>query len=441
MTIKNNKFQISKLFKESILFKWWVILLSLCGGLLLGQSSSRISEIATQLLNLFSTLFSMCSILILGCLLLSTFGHKIERPFKNTLFPLLLKFIKVAVAVSALAIIISFAFLKITGTNEFQKKLFSQAINEQTTLNSKSAKVEYSQDTKIEKQSEFEQAILKIIPENIFYALTNGEVLKVLIFSIALGLMLGKTESEGKKSLMLLIDGILDACRFFVNKLSLLCPFMLFIFGITQSAQLKNINAQGTLMFITILMAIYIIVLLISSFLMQKEIGGGYFEQFEYIKRSLSLSLGVNDDVDCILLTIADLGKLENYRKRKISLAIPTGFSLCSYGLIILLSATASYASVVYNNSFNPMLFLKIIILSILVSFSAIGLRTETIYNGISIMLSAIVLPSSTMLVMLSTTMFLIIPIIHVVDVYINIIIALKIAKTRVNSQIVQVKK
>ncbi|MGN1039606.1 MAG: hypothetical protein ACI4PI_02885 [Oscillospiraceae bacterium] len=104
------------------------------------------------------------------------------------------------------------------------------------------------------------------------------------------------------------------------------------------------------------------------------------------------------------------------------------------YGLIILLSAAASYASVIYNSSFSPVLFFKIIILSILVSFSAIGLETETIYSGVSIILSAIVLPSSTMLVMISTTMFLIIPIIHVVDVYINIIIILKIAKKQINS-------
>lgn len=433
MAAKNAKFQIKTLFKESVLFKWWVILLSLCLGLLLGQRSSRIFEIATRLLNLFLTLFSMCSILVLGCLLLSTFGHKIERPFKDVLFPLLFKFSKVAVAVSALAIIISFAFLKITGTNEFQKKLFSQAINERTILNNKSKEVEYSKDAKIEKQSEFEQEILKIIPENIFYALTNGDVLKVLIFSIALGLVIGRTEGEGKESLMLIIDGILDACRFFINKLSLLCPFILFIFGITQSAQLKNINAKGIFIFITILIIIYFIVLLVASLLMQKEVGGEYFKQFKYIKRSLLIALSVSDDVDCILLAIADLEKLKNDKKSKISLAVPVSFSLCSYGLIILLSA-ASYASVIYNSSFSPVLFFKIIILSILVSFSAIGLETETIYSGVSIILSAIVLPSSTMLVMISTTMFLIIPIIHVVDVYINIIIILKIAKKQINS-------
>lgn len=434
MAAKNAKFQIKTLFKESVLFKWWVILLSLCLGLLLGQRSSRIFEIATRLLNLFLTLFSMCSILVLGCLLLSTFGHKIERPFKDVLFPLLFKFSKVAVAVSALAIIISFAFLKITGTNEFQKKLFSQAINERTILNNKSTEVEYSKDAKIEKQSEFEREILKIIPENIFYALTNGDVLKVLIFSIALGLVIGRTEGEGKESLMLIIDGILDACRFFINKLSLLCPFILFIFGITQSAQLKNINAKGIFIFITILIIIYFIVLLVASLLMQKEVGGEYFKQFKYIKRSLLIALSVSDDVDCILLAIADLEKLKNDKKSKISLAVPVSFSLCSYGLIILLSAAASYASVIYNSSFSPVLFFKIIILSILVSFSAIGLETETIYSGVSIILSAIVLPSSTMLVMISTTMFLIIPIIHVVDVYINIIIILKIAKKQINS-------
>ncbi|MGN1034031.1 MAG: hypothetical protein ACI4PK_00295 [Oscillospiraceae bacterium] len=103
------------------------------------------------------------------------------------------------------------------------------------------------------------------------------------------------------------------------------------------------------------------------------------------------------------------------------------------YGLIILLSA-ASYASFIYNSSFNPVLFFKIIIFSILVSFSAIGLEIETIYSGVSIILSVVVLPSSTMLVMISTIMFLIIPIIHVVDVYINIIITLKIAKKQINS-------
>ena len=76
MTIRDTKFKISKLFKESFLFKWWVILLSLGLGLLLGNSSSKISGIATQLLNLFSTLFGMCSILV--CLMLSAFGHRMK---------------------------------------------------------------------------------------------------------------------------------------------------------------------------------------------------------------------------------------------------------------------------------------------------------------------------------------------------------------------------
>ena len=434
MTIRDTKFKISKLFKESFLFKWWVILLSLGLGLLLGNSSSKISGIATQLLNLFSTLFGMCSILVLGCLMLSTFGHRIERPIRGVFLPLLIKFIKVAVAVSALAITISFVFLKINGTNEFQKRLFSQAVTEQTASSSKSINVEYSQGEKNETVSNFERAILKIIPENIFYALTNGDVLKVLIFSIALGLMFGRTESEGKENLLLLIDGILDACRFFIDKLSLLCPLILFIFGLKHSSQVKSITAQGTLMFIAILTIIYFIILLISSLLMKKEIGGGYFNQFQYVKRSLLLSLGVNDDTDCLLLTIADLEKLKNYKKDKIALAVPTSFSLFSYGLIILLSAIASYAAVVYNSSFSPMLFLKIIILSILVSFSVISLETTTIYSGVSIMLSAIMLPSSTMLIMLSTAIFLVIPLIRLVDVYINILIALKIAKTQINS-------
>ena len=333
-----------------------------------------------------------------------------------------------------MAITISFVFLKINGTNEFQKRLFSQAVTEQTASSSKSINVEYSQGEKNETVSNFERAILKIIPENIFYALTNGDVLKVLIFSIALGLMFGRTESEGKENLLLLIDGILDACRFFIDKLSLLCPLILFIFGLKHSSQVKSITAQGTLMFITILTIIYFIVLLISSLLMKKEIGGGYFNQFQYVKRSLLLSLGVNDDTDCLLLTIADLEKLKNYKKDKIALAVPTSFSLFSYVLIILLSAIASYAAVVYNSSFSPMLFLKIIILSILVSFSVISLETTTIYSGVSIMLSAIMLPSSTMLVMLSTAIFLVIPLIRLVDVYINILITLKIAKTQINS-------
>jgi hypothetical protein len=142
----------------------------------------------------------------------------------------------------------------------------------------------------------------------------------------------------------------------------------------------------------------------------------------------------VNDDTDCLLLTIADLEKLKNYKKDKIALAVPTSFSLFSYGLIILLSAIASYAAVVYNSSFSPVLFLKIIILSILVSFSVISLETTTIYSGVSVMLSAIMLPSSTMLVMLSTAIFLVIPLIRLVDVYINILITLKIAKTQINS-------
>ncbi|MGN1034030.1 MAG: hypothetical protein ACI4PK_00290 [Oscillospiraceae bacterium] len=62
---------------------------------------------------------------------------------------------------------------------------------------------------------------------------------------------------------------------------------------------------------------------------MQKEVGGGYFKQFKYIKHSLLIALSVSDDADCILLAIADLEKLKNDKKSKISLAVLLSFSLC----------------------------------------------------------------------------------------------------------------
>ena len=75
-----------------------------------------------------------------------------------------------------------------------------------------------------------------MIPENIFQALSRGEIISILLFIIMLGISIGMVKAESGQTLIHLLDGITESLFRMMDWLLTLLPLgLLSIFAQTMS--------------------------------------------------------------------------------------------------------------------------------------------------------------------------------------------------------------
>jgi Na+/H+-dicarboxylate symporter len=118
---------------------------------------------------------------------------------------------------------------------------------------------EYADQGKI---AGFWETIKGIIPENPIKALTDGNILQVLFFSLFLGFGVSTVEAEKKKSLMTVLDALGDALIFMINAIMYIAPIG--VFGLMADA--VGTFGFDILKLVLKLFIIYVIGLLLHTF-------------------------------------------------------------------------------------------------------------------------------------------------------------------------------
>jgi Na+/H+-dicarboxylate symporter len=79
--------------------------------------------------------------------------------------------------------------------------------------------------------------LLSIIPNNIFAALTQGDMLKALVFSLLFGLAIGHAPAKSSESLTQTLETIYHACQKLTQWFNTTLPLVLFSMVASQVAK------------------------------------------------------------------------------------------------------------------------------------------------------------------------------------------------------------
>ncbi len=221
------------------------------------------------------------------------------------------------------------------------------------------------------KSYSIQEFLLHIIPDNIVNALSNGDLLQVLFFSVLLGIALSKIGLKAKpvfdviksfeKGLFAVINiimkvapiGALGAMSFTVGK-----------YGLGSLASL------GQLMISFYITCILFIFLILGGIL--KFSGFNLFRLLAYIKEELLVVLGTSSS-EAALPSL--MKKLENVgcSESVVGLVIPTGYSFNLDGTSIYLTMAAVFLAQATNTPLNFSHQLSLLLILLLTSKGAAG--------------------------------------------------------------------
>jgi len=213
--------------------------------------------------------------------------------------------------------------------------------------------------------------LLHIIPDNIVNALSNGDLLQILLFSVLLGFALSKIGAKAKP----LLNGIqsLESGLFAVIKIIMkVAPlgalgamsFTIGKYGVDALASL------GQLMISFYITCIIFIVLVLGGIL--KYAGFNIFRLLGFIKEELLIVLGTSSSEPALPGLMLKLEKL-GCSEPVVGLVIPTGYSFNLDGTSIYLTMAAVFLAQATNTPLDISHQITLLLVLLLTSKGAAG--------------------------------------------------------------------
>lgn len=226
----------------------------------------------------------------------------------------------------------------------------------------------YITEGKIRTTTEF---IMHIIPDNIVNALSNGDLLQVLFFSILLGFALSKIGPKAApllKGIQSLESGLFTIIGF-IMKLAPVGALGAIAFTVGKYG-IGSLTSLGQLMIAFYITCLLFIFLVLGSIL--KYTGFNLFRLLAFIKEELLIVLGTSSSESALPSLMGKLQKL-GCSEPVVGLVIPTGYSFNLDGTSIYLTMAAVFLAQATNTPLDLSHQIGLLMVLLLTSKGAAG--------------------------------------------------------------------
>ena len=221
------------------------------------------------------------------------------------------------------------------------------------------------------KETDTVSFLLQIVPENIINALSNGNLLQILFFSVLFGIALSQIGEKAKP----LLNGIkslqagLFAVIHIIMRVAPIGAFGAMAFTIGKYG-LGSLISLGQLMLSFYLTCIFFIVLVLGGVL--RYFGFSLFRLLKFIKEEILIVLGTSSS-EAALPSL--MKKLENLgcSEPVVGLVIPTGYSFNLDGTSIYLTMAVIFLAQATNTPLNISHQVSLLLVLMLMSKGAAG--------------------------------------------------------------------
>ena len=213
--------------------------------------------------------------------------------------------------------------------------------------------------------------ILNIIPENIVNAISNNNLLQVLLFSVLMGLALSKIKEKAVpllKGIQSLEDALFAIIRM-IMKLAPVGAFGAMAFTIGKYG-LGSLTSLGQLMASFYITCILFVVLVLGGIL--RFTGFNVFRLLKFIKEELLIVLGTSSSESALPGLISKLEKI-GCSEPVVGLVVPTGYSFNLDGTAIYLTMAAVFLAQATNTPLDITHQVSLLLILLLTSKGAAG--------------------------------------------------------------------
>jgi proton glutamate symport protein len=244
------------------------------------------------------------------------------------------------------------------------------------------------------------QVVLSVVPENIFNALSEGQTLKVLIFSIIFGAALGLVREQVTDAFFDWLETIYKTFNKLIQGLTLLLPFGLCSLLATQFSRVSVDVLLAMLKFVILAIMTFLLIYLLSTLIIWRKSGVSLSQTLMALKDSTILALVTTSSLACIPSAISTLSDRLHFKKQTVTLVTPLSITICRFGSVIYFAMATVFVAQLYDKPPTPSTVVITVIGSILAGMATSGVTGVLTLTLLDLVLSPLQLPLEAVLVL-----------------------------------------
>lgn len=262
--------------------------------------------------------------------------------------------------------------------------------------------------------------LVDIIPKNIFYALANGENLKIIFVFILFGIMLKFTSENIFSGMLLLFEGIYQVFQKIIKILMYALPFGLCGLIANQFSTMGFSVLMPLARLVLLILLVSMLVFVACTVIIRLYTGKSTGSILSAMKDTVIISLGTRNSFAAIPPSIDAFQNRLGADPDRVNLTLPLGITICRYGNIMVFSISSVFAARLYNHRIDLQTVAVIVLISVLAAMAASGAPGVIARTMVAMVLTPLGIPSQAIIVMLIAIDPVIDPLTTLINVYPN---------------------
>lgn len=259
-----------------------------------------------------------------------------------------------------------------------------------------------------------------IVPDNIFVALSSGNMLAILFFAVLFGVALGSIEPQKSERAIALFESLYDAFIKIIGWLMYVLPFGLFCLAYSQ------ISAIGVPILIAMTKLVLLIyagclALIVFSFLIiWWRVGGSIWRPVSALREAIFVAFGTSSSFAAVPAALRGLKDGLGIERNVVDLVMPLGITLNPPGSVFHFAIATVFLANLYGVHLDAGQLAFVLVASVLAGTAASGAPGAAALSMISLILVPLGLPVEVAIILLVAIDPIIDPALTVVNVQAN---------------------
>lgn len=265
-----------------------------------------------------------------------------------------------------------------------------------------SSKTQQITQLAIEKENPIVEILLKLIPSNIIYAFSKGQMLGLIFFCFLFGYAISKIETGPSQIMQSFFQGVFQAMIRITHLIMKFLPIGVFclvakVFMSTGAQSLSSVAMFTATVIIAIAIFMFIGLPLLLRFIGNVS----PLRHFKAMGPALITAFSTSSSSASLPITIECVEKRAGVSNRICSLVVPLGTSVNMAGSALYICCSAMFIAQVYHIQLSITMQLLIVFLSLIASIGVAGVPSASLV-GILVVLRSVGLPSEGLALLLA---------------------------------------
>ncbi|MGD1951080.1 MAG: dicarboxylate/amino acid:cation symporter [Leptolyngbyaceae cyanobacterium] len=242
--------------------------------------------------------------------------------------------------------------------------------------------------------------LISLVPDNIFNALSQGETLKVLIFSIIVGISLGLIRDRVTEPCFDILEAIYRTFNQLINWLTMVLPIGLFSLLAYQLSQQGLDVMLSMINFVVAALVSFLVMYVLSSLVVWKQSKTSLINVLAALREPTILALATSSSLACLPSSIAQLSEALKFNRQTVNLVTPLSITICRFGSVIYFALGSLFVMQLYDKPLSLGSVIIVIAGSIFAGMATAGVTGILTLTMLGIVLEPLQLPLEAVLVL-----------------------------------------